>query len=511
MAYVFEGARSFGWVTFDDPVYVTDNPNVRAGLTLDGLRWAFASGHGSNWHPLTWLSHMLDVELHGLDAGGHHVTSVLLHGLNAILLFVLLARATGTVWRAGLVAAWFAVHPLHVESVAWVSERKDVLSAAFGLLAGLAWLRYTRLAGEGKRGLVAYGATLLLFGAGLLSKPMLVTFPFVLLLADVWPLWRLAGSDRPGLTLSRALVEKLPFFALSVASSVVTALVQHAGRAMEPGTEIALGARTVNALVAYARYLVMTFWPSELAVLYPHPALPGGTPLAMWQILGAAALLAAITLATWRARRLGWPVIGWLGYLGTLVPVIGIVQVGSQAIADRYTYLPLVGVFLLLAWGLERLVVLAPRARLPVAAVAGLSLGLACAQARLQTLVWQSPETLYARALEVAPDMPVLLVNVGIHQRRAGRTEQAIEWYQRALAVDPDSELALYNLAVAHHLRQELERAEALYRRVIELWPEHVKALANLSAVVRELGRPAEADALFQRAKALRPELGSAN
>jgi hypothetical protein len=499
---VFGAVGSFAFVTFDDPVYVLSNQHVTSGLTWENARWALTTGHASNWHPLTWVSHMLDVELYGMQAGGHHVTSAALHALNAVLLLVLIARATGTFWRAWFVAALFAVHPLHVESVAWVSERKDVLSTAFGLAAGLAWLSYIR-AESGTRRSVAYTGTTVLLALGLMAKPMLVSFPFVLLLADAWPLDRLKDSA----ARRRAVVEKLPLFAVCIASSVVTAVVQHAGRAMEPGAAVDLPQRVVNAVVACARYLVMTVWPTDLAVLYPHPALPGGTPLAWWQIAGSAALLTAITVVTLRWRRLGWPAVAWLAYLGTLVPVLGLVQVGSQAIADRYTYVPLTGFFVLVAWSAGAFVVRRPKAKAPVALACAALLVTFTALAREQTGVWRNVGTLYERALAVAPRMPVLLVNVAVHHRQAGRVDEAIVWYEKALAVDPDFELALFNLAVARHFKQEYAAAEGGYRRVLELNPNHVKALFNLSAVLISQGRAAEAEPFRRRALELEPGL----
>jgi len=497
---VFGAVGSFAFVTFDDPVYVLSNPHVTSGLSWDNTRWAFTTGHASNWHPLTWLSHMLDVERHGLEAGGHHVTSAVLHALNAVLMLVLIARATGTFWRAWLVAALFAVHPLHVESVAWVSERKDVLSTAFGLAAGLAWLRYVRTT---RRRAKWYGATVVLLAFGLMAKPMLVTFPFVLLLADVWPLDRL----RDAAARRRAVLEKLPLLAVCVASSVVTVIVQQAGRAMEPGAAVDLPQRAAGALVAASRYLFMMVRPTNLAVMYPHPALPGGTPLAWWQVAGAAALLIGITALAFRLRRLGWPLVGWLFYLGTLVPVIGLVQVGSQAIADRYTYVPLTGVFVLIAWVAGVLVDRKPSVKLPVALTCAVVLAGLAGLAREQTGVWRNVGTLYARALAVAPRMPVLLVNVAVHHRQAGDVDEAIVWYEKALAVDPDFELAHFNLAVARHVRKEYAAAERGYRRVLELNPNHVKALFNLSVILNDQGRTDEAEPFRRRALELEPGL----
>jgi hypothetical protein len=356
---LYARVRGFAFLHFDDNMYVTENPVVRQGLTGAGIAWAFTTLHFSNWHPLTWLSHMADVELFGLDAGAHHLVNVALHALNAAILFLVLSRMTGATGRSLLVAALFAAHPLHVESVAWVSERKDVLSTLLGLLALGAYARYAALAGAAARGrrspLCAYALVAVLFAASLLAKPMWVTFPFLLLLLDVWPLQRLAGSSverdplpppAPRHPFGRLVVEKLPLLALSAVSSAVTVVAQERGGALR-GFDLDLGVRAANAAVAYVRYLGKALWPSSLLPQYAYP-----TGLPAWQVLGSALLLLAITgLALVGARRAPWLAVGWLWFAGMLVPVIGLVQVGAQSIADRYTYVPLVGLFVAVAWG----------------------------------------------------------------------------------------------------------------------------------------------------------------
>ncbi len=322
---------AFDFVNYDDPDYVTNNPHVRGGITPDGLAWALTSGDDANWFPLTRISHMLDCQLFGLDSGRHHLTSVLLHALAVLLLFAFLHRATGARWPSAFVAFLFALHPLHVESVAWVSERKDVLCALFWFLALWAWVRFT-LKPSRSRYLLAVAA----FCLGLMSKPMIVTLPFVLLLLDFWPL-------RRGLRIR----EKLPFFALSAASAVVTVLVQKSSGAVETLSTVAPVLRLENAAVSYMVYLAKTFWPSALAVFYPYPA-----NLPAWQPVLAALAILGISAAVWMScRRHPYLAVGWLWYLGTLVPVIGLVQVGSQARADRYMYVPMVGLAIMLAWG----------------------------------------------------------------------------------------------------------------------------------------------------------------
>ncbi len=356
----FLPALNNGFVSYDDPVYVTDNPHVRLGVTWAGVWWAFTSFHGANWHPLTWLSHMMDCQVYGLiRPWGHHLTSVLIHSTNAALLFLLLRKMTGALWRSFLVAMFFAVHPLRVESVAWVAERKDALSALFWMLtiyAYAAWV--TNTGANGGRKMWRYWLALGLFILGLMSKPMIVTLPFVLLLLDYWPLGRIGGAafDIPhGRTLQggggsgepalQVVIEKIPFFLLAGAASVVTVFAQRGGGAMELDASLPFTWRVENALVAYCRYLGKLFYPSNLAVLYPHP---GGWPL--WEVIAAATLLVGIsTVACLHRDRAVFT--GWFWFVGTLAPVIGLIQVGSQSMADRYTYLPSIGILIAVVWG----------------------------------------------------------------------------------------------------------------------------------------------------------------
>jgi hypothetical protein len=396
---------------------VVSNPHVRAGITLPGLAWALTANVASNWHPLTMLSHMLDCQLFGLDPAGHHGTSLLLHLANVLLLFAVLWRMTGAAGRGAMVAALFAVHPTHVESVAWIAERKDVLSTLLWILAMGAWARYARHPSLGRYLLVA-----LLMALGLAAKPMVVTLPFALLLLDVWPLERLA------LGWKRLIAEKLPLLALSVASSLVTLHYQQ-GSLAAPGV-VPGSLRAANALVSYADYLGKIFLPRNLAVFYPiPPAIPA------WKIAGAALLLILLTVfALWRVRREPWLLTGWLWFLGTLVPVIGLVQVGRQAMADRYTYIPSIGLFLALVWGAAELGK-KHRAVLAMAAVV-LILALA-AVTRVQIGYWSDSVTLYRHALAVTSDN--YLAHLGLAKALAGEKDWtgAAEQYQAALALRP--------------------------------------------------------------------------
>jgi protein O-mannosyl-transferase len=334
---VFGAVRHFDFVTWDDPPYVTENPIVRAGLTWSGVVWAFTTAHGPYWHPLTWLSHMLDVQLYGLHAGGHHLTNLVLHVSNSVLLLLLLRRMTGALWKSAAVAALFAVHPLHVESVAWVAERKDVLSTLFWILTMWAYLTYARRPGAGR-----YAAVLLVFALALMAKPMVVTLPLILLLLDVWPLGRVS------LSWHRLVLEKTPMFALSAAAGVATIVVQQRVGALAAITSVTPGLRVANALVSYGNYLAKTLWPARLAALYPYPQ---SLPAWPW-LLTCGFGLAAISVAAVRlAPRRPYLMMGWFWYLLTLLPVIGLVQVGPQAMVDRFTYVPLVGVFVIVVWG----------------------------------------------------------------------------------------------------------------------------------------------------------------
>ena len=424
------------FIFFDDNRYVTENPTVQAGLTWQGITWAFTTLHVSNWHPLTWLSHMLDVELFGVNPGAHHVVNVLFHAANAVLVFLLFLRMTGATWRSAFVAALFAVHPTHVESVAWVAERKDVLSTLFGLLAMLVYVGWTRRGGAGR-----YLGVVALFAASLLSKPMWVTLPFLLLLLDAWPLQRWAGSPvpvdpeppaSPRLGLGRLVLEKLPLLALSIASSAVTVVAQSQGGAMV-NLDLGMGARIGNAAVAYVRYVAKTFWPTDLAIYYPHPA--GGLPTG--QAIGAAAVVVLATAVAFLAvKRAPWFALGWFWFLGTLVPVIGLVQVGAQAMADRYTYVPTIGLYVVVAWGLAGI---ARRWNLGkgAAAAAGAAILALSAVTWNQVGYWSDHILLFEHALAVEPRSGVAVGVLSEGMRRAKRYDEALALAQEAVALAP--------------------------------------------------------------------------
>ena len=411
----FWQVRDHEFVHYDDDKYVMENPHVPTGLTRESIKWAFTATHASNWHPLTWLSHMLDCQLYGLNPRGHHVSSLLFHAANTVLLFLVLRRMTGALWKSAFVAALFAIHPLHVESVAWVAERKDVLSTLFWMLTMLAYLRYVE-----KPTIQRYLPVLMLFALGLMAKPMLVTLPFVLLLMDYWPLGRLDN----GLSVTRdrlkrywGLVrEKLPLFALTAISCVVTFLVQRHGGAMPDLEWLPLDVRIANALVSYAKYIGKMLLPRHLAVLYPYPS---GT-LPLWQLAGAVFLLMYVSVMVFRSRqRYPYLAVGWAWYVGTLVPTIGIVQVGKQALADRYTYVPLIGLFIIIAWGVPDLVarwcvVSSWRRRrilLAVSATASILALMTCTW--FQVGRWRDRISLYTHALRVTSNNATIHNNLG--------------------------------------------------------------------------------------------------
>jgi len=479
-AAVYARAVTNDFVGWDDEPYVTDNEFVLDGLAGPSIAWAwdFDTAHGGNWHPLTSMSHMLDVELFALNPAGHHAVNVLLHVLNTLLLFGLLFRTTRALWPAALVAALFALHPLHVESVAWVSERKDVLSTAFGLGALWAYAAWTRGGGWAR-----YVLALVLFACGLMSKPMLVTWPFVLLLFDHWPLGRW-----PGVSLRRLLLEKLPFFAVSGASAAITFLVQRTAGAVT-SDKVAFPHRLENVLISYVRYLGKTFWPDDFTCLYPHTYGLAGNPWPWWGLLLGGLFLLAITGLALRSRR--YALVGWLWYLGTLVPVIGFVQVGSQGMADRYTYVPLIGVFVLIAYGGAELA-RTPRVRRALSVFTALVLVALSARTVVQIGVWRDSRSLFENAMRVEPS-PITVSNLGTVYRELGMTERALDTLRLAIEISDEHAPGHFNLGVVLHEESRYEEAEQAYRDTIALDPRYALARRNLGIVLLEQGRGEEA------------------
>jgi protein O-mannosyl-transferase len=519
------------FVNFDDHVYVYENPVITGGLTLPGIIWAFTHSHARNWHPLTTISHMLDCQLFGLNAGGHHFTNVFLHTIAVVLLFLVLRQMTGgpsrtgSVWRSAFVAALFAIHPLHVESVAWISERKDVLSSVFFMLTLGAYVRYARQPSAAR-----YIMMSILFACGLMSKPMLVTLPFVLLLLDYWPLGRgpafakLPSPKRFGesratarqadvgsqWSVVRGLVfEKIPLFALSAASCLATLLVQR--QAAGSIDQLPFASRVNNAIFTSIAYIWQMLWPVKLSVFYPHP----DNRLLFWQVVLAVALLIAITAAVIALRqKRPYLITGWFWYLGMLVPVIGLVQVGEQARADRYTYLPQIGLYLALTWTIADLSVPWRRRREILGVAAAVVITALTWRAWIQTSYWKNSETLWTHTLAVTTDNDVAHNNLGFIFLQRGELDEAISHFQTALNIRANSPQTHYNLgsALVHNnlgnalVRKKLvDEAIAHYEKAVELRPDYADGHYNLGSALLQEGRIDEAIAHWQKTVSIQP------
>ena len=526
VAIVYGQVIGFEFVEWDDPTYVTENPSVQAGLTWRGLVWACTTWHASNWHPLTWLSHMLDQAVFGGWAGGHHLTSLLLHAANTVLVYLLFERTTRATGRSAVVAGLFALHPLHVESVAWVSERKDVLSGCAVLLALHAYVDWAET-----RRPRAYALALVGFILACLAKPMAVTFPGLLVLLDVWPLGRLSVARRatrtsdPGKPRSRRataraaaperesraawgslVVEKLPFVAVAVAVSVVTVAAQRHSGAVAETVALPLADRVGNALISYVAYLWMTMWPSGLAFFYPYRQSPS-----IWTPLGAAAVLIAATVAAVRvARTHPYVTVGWLWYLGMLVPVIGFVQVGDQAMADRYTYLPLLGPFVIVAWGA---VDLADHWRLPtrgLAAAAAVVLATCGVLSIRQAATWRASVPLFEHALAVTADNYTAHDLLGYVLYADRRLDEAAVHFAAAVAARPTMYVAHNNLGLALASQGRFADAIPHYRDSLRLRPTYATAAFNLAIALDRTGERDAASREVERATALARQQGDA-
>jgi tetratricopeptide (TPR) repeat protein len=497
-AGVYARAGGLGLV-YDDRDYLTGNPQVLGGLTRAGIAWAFTAFHSANWHPLTWLSLMADVTFFGGSSAAHHLVNVLFHGLNVALLFLVLRRLTGKLWQSAFAAALLAVHPLHVESVAWVTERKDVLSLFMMLLALGAYLRYLSRPGAAR-----YLALAAVFLLGLSAKPMLVSFPVVLLLLDFWPLDRFVA--RPGGTLGARLrpvvLEKLPLLALSAASAVITIRAQQQFQAMQSLLSRPLAERAANALVSYAKYLGKAIWPSGLAAVYPYERFG----LLSWQVGLALLLLAGVTaFAFAHRRRRPYLAAGWLWYLVTLVPVIGIVQVGNQPLADRYTYLPLIGISVALAWLAADLTARLPRRGPLLAAAVCLTLAPLAALTVRQITCWQDEQSLYGRAIAVTGPNERAEYGLAYALVEAGRMPEAIPHLREALRLRPRYAEALDLLGLALENAGETPAARRSYEQALLVDPRLASAHVNLGLLIARSGRRREAIQHYRAAIALDP------
>jgi protein O-mannosyl-transferase len=492
IAAVYGQVRHFEFVNYDDPGYVA-NSHVHQGITQDNLVWAFTSTEDANWFPLTRISHLLDFQLFGTKSGMQHLTNVILHACSVLLLFLLFKRMTGALWPSAFVAFVFALHPLHIESVAWVAERKDVLSTLFLFLALWAYLNYVERPAIGR-----YLLVVLLFCAGIMCKPMVVTLPFLALLLDAWPLRRFSR---------KALLEKLPLFAISIAAAIATYLVQQQGGAVAPSSEIPFALRAENALVSYAAYIVQFIWPANLAVFYPYAA---GT--ALWRPIGAAIVLAGVTaLAVRNFRPRPYLAIGWLWYLGTLVPVIGLIQVGLQSRADRYTYVPLIGISIMLAWGCADLC-----ARWPVGNPAFAILGvLVCSAWSYATWVnlanWRDSVSLFQHAVRETSENYVAYNNLGAALRERGQTVEAMADFEEALRIRPRYPEAQNNLGDALLGQGKTDEAAPHIQNALRLDPAFPEAHVNWATVLNKRGQYAEGAAEYRVALQLRPDNAQAH
>ncbi len=525
---VYTQVGDFGFAVIDDADYVSHNGYVREGPAPQGILWALTARHASNWHPLTWISHMLDCRLFGLDPGKHHLTNLVFHLANALLLFVVLRRMTGSIWRSSFVTGLFALHPLHVESVAWISERKDVLSTFFMLLAILAYVRCTEKPGVGRWVLVS-----IVFGLGLMAKPMLVSLPIILLLLDYWPLrrWQLG--------LGKLLMEKTPLFLLSVASCAVTFLAQRSGGAVQELADFPLTVRIANAIVSYASYLGKMILPTNLGPLYPHP----GNTLPVWTVVISTAVLLVLTMTAATLRRKApYLIVGWLFYIITLLPVIGLVQVGNEGMADRYTYVPLMGIFIAIFWLVpDTLSRISARSRRIGLRIAGCAVIVA-----LSTLTYQQAgtwrdtdsftrqmlkathnhplsrlkeakflsqegrleeaEVFMAELVEDYPSLPEVRNGYGCLLGDLKRHNEAVLQFREAIRLRPDYAAAYSNLGLEYESAGKLDEALRWCRKAVGIAPKTAQWRANLAHVLATLQRYEESAAEYRRALAIRPD-----
>ncbi|MDM8517113.1 tetratricopeptide repeat protein [Desulfobacterales bacterium HSG16] len=513
---VYGQVRDYSFVNYDDPLYITQNSYVQAGLTLDSILWSFhfTTIVSANWHPLTLLSHMLDVQLYGMNPGQHHMTNVLFHIVNALLLFFVLTRMTRNLWQSGFVAALFALHPLHVESVAWMAERKDVLSTFFWFMTMLTYVRYVE-----RPGINRYLQILLCFTLGLMSKPMLVTLPFVLILMDYWPLGRLQitgcrlqtqkfSGQSSAFSLLSSIREKLPFFALTIVSCAITFFVQKSGEAVAPVDIYSFNMRIANALVSYVTYLYKMIWPHQLSVHYPHPGM-----FPLWKAGLACLLLILLSMQAIRTvKRFPYVAVGWLWYLGTLVPVIGLVQVGAQSLADRYTYVPLTGIFIIIAWGIPDFFEsykdsLQNNFRKIVLVIsAGAILSTLMMTTWLQVQYWRNSITLFQHAIDVNFENAVAHNNLSSALLQRGKLDEARIHLIEALRIDPQHSKSYIGLGLIFTAYGKFDKAIEHYTNALKIDPQSYIAHNNIGSVFNKIGKIEEAIAHFQYALKINPD-----
>ncbi len=510
-AALYWQVRNYDYVHFDDPVYIKNNVHVKTGLSAENMRWSLTSGYAANWHPLTWMSYMAEVSLFGESPKVFHITNVLIHIVNTCLVFVLLRRMTGDLWPSTFVAALFAIHPLHVESVAWISERKDLLSTFFGLFTIWAYVCYVKTS-ESKW----FRISLLAFVGSLMSKQMFVTLPFLLWVLDYWPLRRREGAaDKtemgetkeeatPAIPSREQLVkEKLPFLALAVVASIIVFSVQDRGGAVGSLDEIPVKYRLLNAVLSYGIYLKQMAWPLELSVFYPHP----GAAISLTQVALVGAAMVAVTLiAYWQRKQHSYLWVGWLWFVGTLVPVIGIVQIGAQQLADRYTYFPALGVFVAVAWGFQAAARQSPFLKRMVLVTSLLMLSVWSLQTYRQVGYWQNSFKLFQHAIKVTKNNTVAFTNLGLAYQEKNNDKQAEIYYRRAIEANANHPTAYFNLGVVYQDREEYKKAEEAFREALERDPTNAQALAGLGAVLHRQGLRDDARNTLEKAVKANPD-----
>jgi tetratricopeptide (TPR) repeat protein len=510
---IYSQVQDHEFIHYDDDLFITNNLNVQAGLTSESISWAFTTLTTGNWYPVTWFSHILDYQLYGLNAKGHHLTSLFFHIANSLLLFLVLFRMTGAIWQSAFVASIFAFHPLNVDSVAWISERKNVLSTFFWLLTMWAYIRYAE-----KSTIKKYGLVLLFFALGLMSKSMLVTLPFVLLLLDYWPLGRLKLEQERGdkkitekhrgkkSETLRLVLEKIPLFLLTAGLSIVTFLSQKIGWTVQSQDLLSLQARLTNAMVSYLEYLGKMIWPEKLAIFYSHP----GNALAVWQGILCGMVLVSITIISIRLiRKAPYFAVGWFWYLGTLVPVIGIVQVGNQAMADRYAYVPLIGIFIIVAWGVPELISKWRYKEKVLSISVGIIIFTLLITTWRQVSHWKNNITIFKHAIRVTdkkyPSFALVHNNLGIALVAKQKNEEAISHYKMAIKLKPDYASAYNNLGAVLFAKQKNEEAISHYKMAIKLNPDLAKAHNNLGVTLVAEGKIEEAISHYKMAIRLKP------
>jgi len=510
---VFWQVRNFDFVNYDDNKYVYENPQVLNGLTHNGIIWAFTTGSVSNWHPVTWLSLMLDCQLFGKNPGWMHLINLILHLANTLLLFAVLRKMTGSLWPSAFVAAAFAIHPMHIESVVWIAERKDVLSTLFLLLTLAAYVSFVK-----RPAALRYLVTITIFAIGLLTKPMLVTLPFVLLLLDYWPLNRFdsqpaktSGRQPPGPAsipdirriLYRIIIEKIPFFVLAAVSSVITFFVQRSGGAVTYSNVFPLHNRIANAFLSYAKYIGKMLWPQDLAVFYPFDA----RTIQSGQVALCVLLIVVVSVLAVRfGRKQKYLFVGWFWFVGILFPVIGLVQVGQQSLADRYTYIPYIGLFIIIAWGLPELFSKWPQRKIALGLSMVIVLTTLGIYTHQQVSFWKNSFTLFSHAVEVTQNNYIAYNNLGAAYNSIGRYQDAIGAYKQAVKIEPDYIKAYINLGAAYNSLGRCRDAVETYKQVLRISPDYADAYCNLGAAYLILGHYQDAVEACKQAIKIRPD-----